>query len=518
MSRFVRPADRAAPPEATSARRLGSLALALGGLLIFLAPARQLGVETEALPRRLLPSSDGFAVAVFGLCAAMFGLTRWQRFSARLVLSVGLAFEVVLAGAIAAYEGSLLGAPVGTPRLSLVVLVTLTFPVVVPAEPIRRVATTALATATAPALTHLFDDGSVQATVGFVMGWLPTYGAAIVAILTAGVARQMRLRAEQAHEIGSYRLERRLAVGGMGEVWRARHHLLARPAAVKLLRPDRLVADVAAAQRRFEREAQATATLTSPHTVQLYDFGVAEDGRWYYAMELLDGVDLRRHVLEQGPLSAERALRLLAQVCASLHEAHEIGLVHGDIKPENIILGTVGGQPDFAKVVDFGLTRTIDTSSGRAPSPRGSHGLVGTPAYMAPELVTLEPPVDHRVDLYSLGCVAYWLLTGRLVFEADQVEAVLVRHVLEAPAALSEVTKTYVPPCLDRLVLSCLAKHPNDRPQSAAELRRELERCLRILAADTDRPGPAPITGAPRSFREGGSPSTGSASLRPNGN
>jgi serine/threonine-protein kinase len=281
----------------------------------------------------------------------------------------------------------------------------------------------------------------------------------------------------EARELGSYRLVERLGQGGMGEVWRAKHRLLARPAAIKLIR----AADGAgtAAQqeaiRRFEREAQVTAGLSSPHTVQLFDFGVADDGSFYYVMELLNGLDLERLVQRYGPIPAERAVYLLRQVCQSLAEAESYGLVHRDIKPANLFVCRYGGEHDFLKVLDFGIAKPApDMMQTGAMGFTQDNVLQGTPAYIAPEQVMNGSNVDGRADIYATGCVGYFLLTGKPVFTGDTPMAVVVQHAHSQPAAPSESSELPIPPALDRLILDCLAKRPSDRPQSARELSQRL--------------------------------------------
>jgi eukaryotic-like serine/threonine-protein kinase len=223
----------------------------------------------------------------------------------------------------------------------------------------------------------------------------------------------------------------------------------------------------------FRRVAEAAANLRSPHTVELYDFGVTDDETLYFVMELLEGLDLESLVRRHGPLSAGRVVHILRQVCASLEEAHVRGLVHRDIKPANIHVGRVGLVDDFVKVLDFGLVKPI-TDRTLDHSLATQAGLViGTPGYMAPEMA-LSAKVDGRADLYSLGCVAYYLLTGRQVFEGDTVMQVFAQHLQSAPTPPSERGPIPVPPDLEQLVLTCLAKQPEDRPQSAAELDRRL--------------------------------------------
>src|SRR5688572_15203630 len=232
--------------------------------------------------------------------------------------------------------------------------------------------------------------------------------------------------------VGSYRLVSTLGSGGMGEVWLARHRFLVRPAAVKLIRHD--VAPGAAREqlvRRFEREAHVTAALRSPHTVQLYDFGVNDTGSFYYVMEYLDGLDLHRLVKRFGPQPAERVIMLLRQACRSLAEAHERGLVHRDIKPANVFVTRLGTEFDYVKILDFGV---VKEQSGQDATLLSNQGIVqGTPAFMPPEIVLGEARIDGRADLYSLACTAYWALTSHTVFEATTPAQMLVQHV-QAPA------------------------------------------------------------------------------------
>ncbi len=253
----------------------------------------------------------------------------------------------------------------------------------------------------------------------------------------------------------------------MGEVWRARHRLLIRPAAIKLIRPQ-MSGDPELLLRRFEREARATAALKSPHTVQLYDFGATEDGRLYYVMELLDGLDLDTLVRQYGPLPAERVVHLLRQVCASLQDAHVNGLVHRDIKPANVVVSRAGTTFDFAKVLDFGLVKLDSARKAEDDIKLTSEGSAsGTPAFMAPEVVLGVADTDHRVDLYALGCVAYWLLTGKLVFAGKSVVEVMFHHAHTPPPRPSSRSELSIPAPLEDLVMECLEKDPARRPASA---------------------------------------------------
>ena len=277
--------------------------------------------------------------------------------------------------------------------------------------------------------------------------------------------------------MGSYQLGELLGRGGMGEVYKATHRMLARPAAIKLIQPEVLAArDRASAQvavARFRREAEAAAKLRSPHTVELYDFGVTEDETLYFVMELLEGMDLESLVNREGPLPGKRVIHILRQVCESLEEAHVAGMIHRDIKPANIHVGRLGLRHDFVKVLDFGLVKSV-AAANSGDSMATAAGLTpGTPAYMAPEMAMGEA-VDGRADLYALGCVAYYLLTGRLVFEASSGFQMIAKHIQEQPMPPSRRSELDINPELERVVLACLAKKPDDRPQSAGELDRML--------------------------------------------
>jgi serine/threonine-protein kinase len=303
--------------------------------------------------------------------------------------------------------------------------------------------------------------------------------ATTLSTVTSRTIYGLRQQVKEASEIGQYTLEEKIGSGGMGEVWRARHRLLIRPAAVKLVSARQLGStgerDPQLRLRRFEREARATAGLKSPHTVQLYDFGVTDDGTLYYVMELLDGLDLDTLVERFGPLPTERAIHLLLQVCASLADAHENGLIHRDIKPANIVVSRVARAWDFVKVLDFGLVK-LDGARQSSESLRLSadNNVSGTPGFIAPEVVT-GGATDHRVDLYALGCVAYWLVTGKLVFEGPGAIKVMSDHVHTEPAPPSTRAPLPLPPELDALILECLRKDPEKRPASAQAVQERLQ-------------------------------------------
>jgi serine/threonine-protein kinase len=244
-------------------------------------------------------------------------------------------------------------------------------------------------------------------------------------------------------------------------VYRAHHALLRRPTAIKLIRPERIDAQTL---DRFEHEVQLMSQLTHPNTVAVFDYGHNADGLFYYAMEYLDGIDLEKLVTKFGPQPADRVAAIVIQVCGALQEAHRRGIVHRDIKPGNIILCERGDIADVAKVVDFGLVNEITADGGEAR-------VMGTPAYIAPELVTDPKSIGPAADLYALGAVAYYLITGRRVFEGSPVE-LCIKHVTTAPQPPSQFAR--VSPELDAVILRCLAKQPSERPDSAAGLARLL--------------------------------------------
>jgi len=301
-----------------------------------------------------------------------------------------------------------------------------------------------------------------------------------ISITASSIIQTLRTEVVEARQMGQYQLIERIGEGGMGEVWKAEHQLLARPAAVKLIRPEVLdPQDPARAEgmiRRFEREAQTTASLRSVHTVELYDFGITESGTLYFVMELLDGINLETLVKEEGPLSAARMRYLIRQVCDSLQEAHDSGLVHRDVKPANIFSCRLGGNYDFVKVLDFGLAKQHEPAGDDTVNLTREGMVIGTPAYMPPEVVT-GGQADARSDIYALGCVMFWLLTGELLFEGAAPMSMIVRHAQAQPDPPSRRSELEIPESVDSIVLGCLEKNPGERPQTAEQVRRLLDAC-----------------------------------------
>jgi serine/threonine-protein kinase len=291
--------------------------------------------------------------------------------------------------------------------------------------------------------------------------------------------------------LGDYRMLDKLGQGGFGTVWWARHELLLRDAAIKVISKDRLT-DAGNHRRlleHFKREARATAKLKSHHSVEIYEFGITDDGGFYYAMELLRGMDLHTLITDHGPIPAERVVAILDQVCIALHEAHSAGLVHRDIKPANIYL-CASPNDDFVKVLDFGLmaVESREGSSAPAKNRQGesiramlsrASGACGTPGFIAPEVIA-GAEIDGRSDIYALGSVAYWLLTGDILFDNTNTYDVIKDHLSKPPPPLPD--HVVAPVELRDLVHECLAKIPDDRPKSMASL------CQRLRAIRCEHP------------------------------
>ncbi len=318
--------------------------------------------------------------------------------------------------------------PISQPgRLSWVNVIILLYPLIVAESPRRTLVVSLLAALTVPVALFLARLRGVPLPEdGFALVVLvvPPFLCAAIAVLPARLIRQLGQAVRQAREIGAYRLGKLLGEGGMGQVFHATHQLLARPAAVKLIRTDNIqgvsAESARTAMERFRREAAAAAALSSPHTIALYDFGPTGDGSFFYAMELLEGVSLEEMGKQFGALPGERVVYLLRQACLSLAEAHRKNLIHRDIKPSNLFACRAGLEVDFVKVLDFGLVTENVASAPADLKLTAADALTGTPAFMAPELALGDPDVDHRVDIYALGCSAYWLLTGELPFYASQ--------------------------------------------------------------------------------------------------
>ena len=469
--------DAATPVElpgdlARESRRRVRVAAALGTLAyaVFLAVELSRLVGGTAPERAIDLAHDAIGLS---LCASLLLVSVLRPIGDRTVLGIALAVEVALSGLISVavpWAGFIRTAHVGS--LTWVVPIIILFPLLVPAPPTTALGVSILCALTMPAgLALLASRGLVVAQLSDFWG-TSISGAVAVAIATVasrvvyGAGRQVAA----ARRVGSYELIERLGQGGMGEVWKARHLMLARPAAVKLILPERMQGpseEREMAVKRFTREAQVTASLRSPHTVELFDFGMSANGTFYYAMELLEGMNAEHFVYRFGPIEPRRAVSWLRQMCHSLGEAHASDLVHRDIKPSNVFLCRFGRDVDFVKVLDFGLTRPVAAAEDGGLTSPGM--LLGTPAYMAPEQI-FGLPADSRTDLYALGCLGYFLLAGKKPFEAESAGEMLRQHAHATPPPLAGRTPRPVPGRLEAVIMACLSKDPADRPRDADAL------------------------------------------------
>lgn len=471
--------------QATRRLRVIALLYALAFFLADFGPPLFLGSIREKFQDPIDWAATAASI-VAGLVVA--ALVASPRLSWETKVNLGLVFEVAASYGIALSQYLGVSVVAAAPIVlhvispSWVAVWMVFFAVVVPAPP-GRALLALIGAASAPpvviglalhhaGLSHLMSPSMFflhHVFTYMICAMLGYVGARVVYALGADVSR--------ARELGSYRLIERLGAGGMGEVWKASHHLLARQAAIKFIRPDAIASsdpqETKTVLKRFELEARATASLSSAHTVAIYDYGVTDDGTFYYVMELLDGMDCDRLIRSFGPLPPARVVHLMAQVCESLEEAHDKHLIHRDVKPANIYVCRSGNRCDFVKVLDFGIVAhplAPSVPELRLTLPQEA---VGTPQFMAPE-VALGQKLDGRADLYGLGCVAYWLAAGRPVFEGSSVYDVIAKHLHEPPDPPSLHAPGGMPPELDALILRCLAKEPAQRPADARELARQL--------------------------------------------
>jgi len=465
-----------------AARRLCwiALACAVTAVVSFLLHRTLQPEVAEAQRNPALPLMALFIVLV---SAGMIAVQRFRLLAPSTILNLGLAFEIVAAFVISFFETSVqLHADRAVHGTSMVAVWILAVGLVIPNTPVVKLLTAMGAAATWPlAYTlNLYWNDFDPLPWNRLAVWM--FGPSVVAFWTYFMAKriyQMEIAEQRAEELGSYQLDYLIGSGGMGEVWRARHRMLARDAAIKLIRPELLAMQsgrqAEVTRRRFEREARVTASLQCPHTVYLFDFGTTQQGVFYYVMELLDGISLQVLVDRFGPQPAARVRNILRQACESLEEAHRRGLVHRDVKPSNIFICKVGLRCDFVKVLDFGLVKQTAPDEGTHLTLDGF--AAGTPAYMAPEVALGDEHLDGRVDVYSLGCVAYFLLTGQPVFAEPTPTATALAHVQKEPLPPSQRSEVAIPPSLEQVVMRCLAKKPDERPRSAQELRRLLDAC-----------------------------------------
>ena len=469
-----------------SYRRLGWIAAVLVGIGLivmaayYLLPAEQqehVGIDVRA------------RVALIVLSLVVVSVTRLRNLPPEWFPVIAILYEVAV-GAVLATEflywptlgesGDFL---LGVPRTTLWVVF---FANVVPLRPREHLAGAATAAAfdvvwffvggTTAAVSMSPSDAQLMWGRGHEM--LPSLllSAAIATGLAYISARRvfgLSRALSRARKVGAYELTDTLGKGGMGEVWRARHRMLARPAAIKLIRSDRTTgtsaSDAEYYLERFQREVQATASLRSPHTIEIYDYGITPDRTFYFVMELLDGEDLDGLIKKHGPMPPARVIHILRQMCHSLAEAHEAGLVHRDIKPANVFLCRLGRDVDYVKVLDFGLVKKIQQMEAAHLTQVGT--FAGTPAFGSPEAAAGKVnELGPASDIYSVGCVAYWLLTGETVFKATGAMEMLASHIRDEPVPPSERCELELPAELDEVILRCLEKDPASRVATADEL------------------------------------------------
>jgi serine/threonine-protein kinase len=434
-------------------------------------------------PFRLLPRHVVLAL-MMAASALLYAAIRGDKLPVAQEVKLALAYQVLIAMGLAVNSASRFYGE-GQVMLWPLCIWIVTYSLIVPANPRLGGIATVLSAVCQPVAFVLWPlattaEIAAPAMLGQLVG--PALICAGIGIYCSRVVYRMGTEIDRLQRMGSYHLKDLIGVGGMGEVWRAEHEMLARPAAIKLIKAEALGdGDVGQmALRRFEREAQVTASLTSPHTIQIFDFGVTGDGAFYYVMEMLDGVDLESLVKRDGPLPAARVNHYLHHAAKSLAEAHIAGLCQRDIKPANLFACGIGTESDFLKVLDFGLVTAETTehdqySDDLQTLDQFQGQIAGTPTYMAPE-VALSKGSDARSDVYALGCVMYFLLTGKCVFRGSTVMETLFKHTRDPVPPLSEHGITDVPSDLQDVMMACLEKDPGDRPQNAGELLARLPR------------------------------------------
>jgi eukaryotic-like serine/threonine-protein kinase len=405
----------------------------------------------------------------------VFPLRTLAAIDAAATIIVGLSFSLM--GAALARGGGLLISDPMVAMLTATLAIAFTAiwrAVVIPSTPYRTATLTTLAVLPLIvadiwilALSH--PPGVHPASASFAVMWaVVTVADSIVA---SNVVFGLRREVERVRRLGQYTLDEKIGEGAMGIVYRARHAMLRRPTAIKLLPPQRMGQKNL---RRFEQEVQLTAMLTHPNTVAIYDYGRTPDGVFYYAMEFLDGINLEDLVRRYGAQPEGRIISILRQVCRALAEAHDLGVIHRDIKPGNIILTVRGGEPDVAKVVDFGLVKELDTTSGLQTRSVDANVLVGTPMYLSPESISTPDLVEARSDLYAVGAVGYFLVTGQPLFEGRTIMELCAHHLHTTPIPPSVRLGRPVDRQLEAVLLACLEKDPANRPRNAMAVQDAL--------------------------------------------
>jgi len=481
-----------------------------------------LSIETDALRQRRLRAAAGFLIvslAVFLAWRLVFSQTDLWPLNVAVISGIGAAMVLlydpraipprrlraiefaifglmVLYLAVRQYHAMVTGPRDGSHLLAAtrgsilgVVLLMFNYTVFIPNTwrdaskvilvfAVVPIVTKAVVLVTHPAIFRAMHDASSAAMISENIAFMAV--ASALAIYGAHVLNVLRTEAFEARQLNQYRLVAPIGSGGMGDVYLAEHRLMKRPCALKLIRPER--ANDPRSVARFEREVRATARLSHPNTVEIFDYGRTEDGTFYYVMEYLPGMSLEEIVAKHGPMPPGRAVYLLRQACGALGEAHASGLIHRDLKPANIFAAKRGGRHDVAKLLDFGLVKDLCDAEGN-PDLAREHTVQGTPLYMAPEQVQGRPDLDHRIDLYALGCIAYTLLTGRPPFERETRVGVMTAHAHEPVVPPSHLRED-IPDDLERVILRCLAKDPAARYPDAEALEAALASCA--SAADWD--------------------------------
>jgi hypothetical protein len=417
-----------------------------------------------------------FHLAAVALLLVMWLAVRQPELSQRTLLAMDAVGTIAALGLLTAMTGNM---PAAWRPETIVLLSSMAIllyrAAIVPSAPRRTAWISTLAVLPIPFVAHAVHFNAspdLSAGAAAANAFLWALLAVLLSTIVSFVTFRLRNSVARARRLGQYTLKEKIGEGGMGIVYRAEHEMLRRPTAIKLLPPG------AAGEnnlRRFEREVQQTARLTSPHTVSIYDYGRTPDGLFYYVMEYLDGVDLDTLVRDGGPIAPGRAVRILRQICAALAEAHGIGLIHRDVKPANILLVERGGITDIAKILDFGLVKELAGSADAGLT--AENVLHGTPQYMAPEAIRDSGSQDPRSDLYALGAVGYFLLTGTPVFSGRTALETIHHHLQTQPEPPSKRLGRALPEKLEAVIMACLSKDPDQRPDSAKALAKALGAC-----------------------------------------
>ncbi len=478
-----------------AARRLGmaGISYSIVYALAFYGPGITTWIRTGAIPSQFVDPLPMLLSNFFILLGVLVWLAvKLPKMQPRKMLDLGLLFQVLstlgiglpsLWGIFPEFDPEALESGVfGIPWECAWIIA---YPVIVPNTPWKSLIASLLSAAM-PALvltlSKFFGPTDPELPLGFfyIYYLFSTFICAFLAAFTSRILLRYGNRLRRAQEMGRYKLTRIIGRGGMGEVWEAEHRMLARTVAVKLIRPDALSGDQSARHgqlRRFEREARATAALHSVHSIGVYDFGLTPEGNFYYVMELLEGLDLESYVKRFGPVSPDRAIHLLRQSCHALMDAHGCGLIHRDLKPANLYLCRLGPDCDFVKVLDYGLVKDSGNDNAGATQLTQDGISFGTPGYMAPEVAMSAGKADAPSDIYALGCIAYFLLTGIQVFEGDTALATVLMHLKDEPVPPSRCSELPLSEDLESIIMDCLAKSPADRPASAEALDARLAAC-----------------------------------------